>query len=77
MRSPASPPPLSQRWSAARKAWRTFKAAASTLVSQDNALRLARAQHRYGYDTGTGYAACDVALIARMASSRRSGADRG
>ena len=39
------------------------EAAASTLVSQDNALRLARAQHRYGYDTGTGYAACDVALM--------------
>ena len=39
------------------------EATASTLVSQDNALRLARAQHRYGYDTGTGYAACDVALM--------------
>lgn len=38
------------------------EAAASTLVSQDNALRLARAQHQYGYDTGTGYAACDVSL---------------
>lgn len=38
------------------------EAAASTLVSQDNALRLARAQHQYGYDTGTGYAACTLAL---------------
>lgn len=38
------------------------EAAASALVSQDNALRLARAQHNYGFDTGTGYAACDVAL---------------
>ena len=38
------------------------EAAASALVSQDNALRLARAHHQYGYDTGTGYAACDVAL---------------
>ena len=37
------------------------EAAASTLVSQDNALRLARAQHQYGYDTGTGYAACSIA----------------
>ena len=38
------------------------EAAASTLVSQDNALRLARAQHQYGFDTGTGYAACTLAL---------------
>ncbi|MDP4025786.1 hypothetical protein Q8W71_24445 [Methylobacterium sp. NEAU 140] len=38
------------------------EAAASTLVSQDNALRLARAQHQYGYDTGTGYAACTITL---------------
>ena len=38
------------------------EAVASTLVSQDNALRLARAQHEYGFDTGTGYAACTVAL---------------
>ncbi|KMO23412.1 hypothetical protein [Methylobacterium indicum] len=38
------------------------EAAASTLVSQDNALRLARIQHQYGYDTGTGYAACSIAL---------------
>ncbi|BCM88021.1 hypothetical protein [Methylobacterium indicum] len=38
------------------------EAAASALVSQDNALRLARVQHQYGYDTGTGYAACDVSL---------------
>jgi hypothetical protein len=38
------------------------EATASTLVSQDNALRLARAQHQYGYDTGTGYAACTLAL---------------
>ncbi|KMO21331.1 hypothetical protein [Methylobacterium platani] len=37
------------------------EAAASTLVSQDNALRLARAQHQYGFDTGTGYAACTIA----------------
>jgi|GEM_PF-5323503 hypothetical protein len=36
--------------------------AASAITSQDNALRLARAQHTYGYDTGTGYAACTVAL---------------
>ena len=38
------------------------QAAASTITSQDNALRIARAQHTYGYDTGTGYAACTVAL---------------
>ncbi|MCJ2029500.1 hypothetical protein MKK50_08815 [Methylobacterium sp. J-043] len=38
------------------------EAVASTLVSQDNALRLAQAQHQYGYDTGTGYAACNIAL---------------
>jgi hypothetical protein len=44
------------------------EAAASTLVSQDNALRLARAQHRYGYDSGTGYAACDVALVTSQES---------
>ncbi|SEP49155.1 hypothetical protein SAMN04487843_12945 [Methylobacterium sp. ap11] len=38
------------------------EAVASALVSQDNALRLARVQHQYGYDTGTGYAACTLAL---------------
>ncbi|MGN7126785.1 hypothetical protein [Methylorubrum thiocyanatum] len=38
------------------------EAAAATVTSQDNALRLARAQHAYGFDTGTGYAACTVSL---------------
>ena len=37
------------------------EAAAATITSQDNAARLARAQHEYGYDTGTGYAACTLA----------------
>lgn len=38
------------------------EAAAATITSQDNAARLARAQHEYGFDTGTGYAACTLAL---------------
>lgn len=38
------------------------EAAAATVTSQDNALRLARAQHAYGFDTGTGYAACSLSL---------------
>ncbi len=37
------------------------EATAATITSQDNASRLARAQHEYGYDTGTGYAACTLA----------------
>jgi hypothetical protein len=52
------------------------EAAASTLVSQDNALRLARAQHQYGYDTGTGYAACDVSLAIRQERDSESSATK-
>ncbi|RVU18418.1 hypothetical protein [Methylobacterium oryzihabitans] len=52
------------------------EAAASTLVSQDNALRLARAQHQYGYDTGTGYAACDVSLAIRQERDSHASAER-
>lgn len=39
----------------------TAEATASAITSQDNAARAARAQHEYGYDTGTGYAACTLA----------------
>ncbi|BCM87619.1 hypothetical protein [Methylobacterium indicum] len=52
------------------------EAAASTLVSQDNALRLARAQHRYGYDTGTGYAACNISLVISEERDSYASADR-
>lgn len=52
------------------------EAVASTLVSQDNALRLARAQHEYGYDTGTGYAACTIALGLSQASDSETSASR-
>lgn len=52
------------------------EAAASTLVSQNNALRLARAQHQYGYDTGTGYAACDVSLAIRQERDSESSATK-
>lgn len=37
------------------------EATAAAVTSQDNAARLARAQHEYGFDTGTGYAACTLA----------------
>lgn len=52
------------------------EAAASTLVSQDNALRLAQVQHQYGYDTGTGYAACDVSLAIRQERDSHASADK-
>ncbi|SFG78106.1 hypothetical protein [Methylobacterium gossipiicola] len=52
------------------------EAVASTLVSQDNALRLARAQHQYGYDTGTGYAACDISLGLSQASDSEASATK-
>lgn len=52
------------------------EATASTLVSQDNALRLARAQHTYGYDTGTGYSACDVSLGIRQERDAYASAEK-
>lgn len=52
------------------------EAAASTLVSQDNALRLAQAQHEYGFDTGTGYAACTVALGLSQESDSYASAEK-
>ncbi|KMO39379.1 hypothetical protein [Methylobacterium aquaticum] len=52
------------------------EAAASTLVSQDNALRLARIQHHYGYDTGTGYAACNVSLVTSEERDSFASADK-
>jgi hypothetical protein len=52
------------------------EAAASTLVSQDNALRLARIQHQYGYDTGTGYAACNVSLVTSEERDSYASADK-
>ena len=52
------------------------EATASTLVSQDNALRIAKAQHQYGYDTGTGYAACDISLGLSQASDSEASATK-
>lgn len=52
------------------------EAVASTLVSQDNALRIAKAQHQYGYDTGTGYAACDISLGLSQASDSEASATK-
>ncbi len=52
------------------------EAAASTIVSQDNALRLAQARHLYGFDTGTGYAACSVNLTVSQERDARASATR-
>lgn len=38
------------------------RAAASTVTTAQQSLLIAKAQHDYGYETGTGYAACTVSL---------------
>jgi len=41
---------------------KSSEANASAITASDTALRIARAKHGYGYDTGSGYSACGVSL---------------